>query len=148
MTNLSQPSPDLAARILAEVGFEERLVGVRMTPRAGMLRSSLYAVREVAAFLNAGSIEEVFADGCRAGIGYVELGELADWVGSVFGDAELATRIRSTIHSKGSYLEKGAAVRGFLEARLRQCTEVCQAAQRVASLARSNLRHDPAPLRE
>ena len=123
MTNLSEPSPDLAARILAEVGFEERMVGVRMTPRAGILRSSFYSVREVAEFLNAGSLEEVFADGCRAGIGYVELDELAAWVGNVFGDAELATRIRSTIDSTGSYLEKGAAVRGFLEARLRQCAE-------------------------
>lgn len=128
MTKLSTPSAELAARILADVGFGERLVGVRMTPRAGMLRSSLYALREVAEFLNADSADEVFADGCRAGIGYVELDELAAWVAGEFGDAELATRIRSASRSPGNYLERSAAVRGLLEERLAQCGEICPAA--------------------
>ena len=41
MAKLSEPSMELAERLLSEVGFEERFVGTKMMPMAGNRVSSI-----------------------------------------------------------------------------------------------------------
>jgi len=79
---LSEPSPDLARRLLTEVGFSGRLVCYRLHPRAGAIETPVYGFEELA-----GLLAEPYPQ--------VDLAELARWLEETMGDTELAASIRS-----------------------------------------------------
>ena len=70
MVKLSEPSMELAEKLLREVGFEERVVGVKMTPRAGNRVSSIYSFEEVLGFLHTESLEDLLGVDTRSSVGF------------------------------------------------------------------------------
>ncbi len=123
---LSQPSEELAARLVAKVGYEKRLVGVRMTPMAGVLEFPIYGLEEAVNFLQVDSFEEVLAGGPRASIPYVDPNALKRWVEEVFGDTELAEALGDAIEEGTNYVETIRPIKGLMEQRLSQCKAVLE----------------------
>ena len=66
MVELSQPSKQLADKILTPVSFEQRLVGVKMTPMAGNVEQPIVSLQEAARFLQMASLERVLAARTKA----------------------------------------------------------------------------------
>jgi hypothetical protein len=121
---LSEPSKELAAKVLGKVGFHERLVGVRMTPMAGALQQPIHGFQEATNFLHIDSLDHVLAAGPRASVAYIDPTALKRWVGEVFGDTELAEAMGEAIEKCNSYVETIRPVRQLMEQRLNQCKAV------------------------
>jgi hypothetical protein len=90
---LTQPSPDLAERLLREVGQDERITGLKMSVMGGSNPVALYSLAQVASFLKIGTYEEAIRPNNQETIGYIDLGALQTWVREVLKDEELADAI-------------------------------------------------------
>ncbi len=121
---LSEPSKELATRLLAEVSFEERLRAANLTPMAGARQHSIYGFRQAVNFLRIEELEDLMAAGPRASIAYVDPDALRRWVAEVFGDTELADAIGGAIAEGTSYVETMRPVKELMEYRLSQCEAV------------------------
>src|SRR4030042_3525024 len=85
---LSLPSKELAKKILAEVGWEERIEGFFEAPMRGTLREYIFKFGDAAHLLQV-DVSDPWST--RSGIfGYFEFGELEAWIRNVFGANELA----------------------------------------------------------
>ena len=124
MKMLSKPSTALAARLHKEVGFEERLIGTKMSPKAGNRICSIYSFEEATRFFDRDAIEELLNVGGGSSLAYIDLEKLSDWVADIFKDKELSDRITKEIRKSSSYVEKAKAVRRLMEERLAQCKEI------------------------
>jgi hypothetical protein len=122
--SLSEPSQELAARVLSSVGVEQRLVGARMTPMAGVQQHPIHSFAEAIGFLQIGSAAEVLASGPGASIPYVEPNVLRRWVEEVFGDTDLADAIGELINKGDNYAATIGRIRDLMERRLSQCEAV------------------------
>ena len=111
MAPLSEPSRELARRILGDVEFENRLVAFRLHPRMGPAQVTLYSFGELADFFH-----DPFPQ--------LEIGELEQWMRKVIGDVELAEKIRSLAGSREGEREKLERLRRLLETRLVQCLRI------------------------
>ncbi|MDI6872596.1 MAG: hypothetical protein QME79_14830 [Bacillota bacterium] len=107
--------------MLAEVGYEERLVGYEMSPATGNAPRSLYSFREVCDFLRVGNPEDLLTKGSHSSIGYLDLEELRRWIGSVLGDRDLAEAIGRELEAHKTYRERVDAARELMRQRLEQC---------------------------
>jgi len=119
---LSPPSKEMAAKMLAEVGFKDRLEGTKMAAMAGDIRESLYSFKEAVKFLhfNVGS----WTDRGIGSIGYINPVELEKWIRNVFGDLELAEAIGTEIKVNINYKDQARAIMPLMQQRLRQCEEI------------------------
>jgi hypothetical protein len=124
LSDLPEPSPELAAKLLGEVRYEERLMGFRMTPMAGALQHPIYGLRQAVGFLQIDSYEEVIAAGPRGSVPYVDPKALRSWVGHVFGDTELAEALGQAIDGGANYVETIRPIIDLLQQRLTQCEAV------------------------
>ncbi|MDI3281340.1 MAG: hypothetical protein QJR13_08235 [Bacillota bacterium] len=127
MAVLSEPSRELALKLLREVEYEERLVGYKMSPATGNEQCSLYSLQEVADFLRMDSLEHYLLKGGHPFIGYIDLEELTRWVGEVLGDQELARALEEELKQGESYQSKVALVKPLLKQRLEQCRALAEA---------------------
>ena len=127
MVKLSEPSIELASRLLHEVGFETRLVGVKMHPMAGNRPTSIYSFEEAAHFLHMESFEDVITVGSHSSVGYLELNQLKRWVSEVFGDKELSNEMGKEIEKSDSYMDTAKTVKRLMRQRLDQCKEISHA---------------------
>lgn len=121
MATLSEPSPELAARILSELGSEECLGGYKMSAMAGNTFFPLYSFEAAVNFLHADSFELLSAYGNKGSIGYIDPGVLRRWVAEVFRDQELAEAIDQEIANQESYAAQVEPIRALLAKRLQQC---------------------------
>ncbi len=121
---LSEPTKELATRLLAEVGFEERLRAANLTPMSGARQHSIYGFRQAINFLRIDEFEDLVAAGPRASIAYVDPDALRIWVAEVLGDTELADAIGGAIAEGTSYVETMRPVKELMEYRLSQCEAV------------------------
>ena len=119
---LSEPSKELTTRLLSEITFKERLVGVYMHSMAGNIEESIYSFEEAVDLLHfdAGELR-IRGSGS---IGYIDLDELQKWVGDVFGDKELAEAIGEKIKEGSSYKERVLPIKVLMQQRLNQCKEI------------------------
>jgi hypothetical protein len=117
---LAEPSKELAARVLSRVGVEQRLVGVTMTPMAGVQQYPIHGFAEAINFLRIGGAAEALASGPRASIPYVDPKVLRRWVEEVFGDTDLAHAIEELINNGDSYADTIVRIRELMERRLSQ----------------------------
>ena len=124
MAKLSEPSMELAERLLSEVGFEKRFVGVKMMPRAGNRVSSIYSFEEAVDFLHPDSLEDLLSVGSRSCVGYLDLDQLRRWVGEGFGDKELAEEMGKEIEKSNSYMDKVKIIKQLMQQRLSQCNKI------------------------
>jgi hypothetical protein len=124
MAKLSEPSKDLASRILREVDFEERFVGVKMTPMAGNRMTSIYSFQEAVDFLHMDSLEDLLAVGSHGSVGYLDLNHLKKWISDIFGDMELAEALDQGIGDGDSYMAGLEKAKDLMRERLEQCKAV------------------------
>jgi len=119
---LSQPSKEMAKRLLTLVGFKERLTGTKMVAMAGDMRESIYSFKEAVSFLhfNVG----VLTERGSGSIGYINPVELEKWVRDVFGDFELAEAIGEKTKENSNYKDQVEAIMPLMEQRLKQCKEI------------------------
>jgi len=108
MGKLPRPSQGLAARILTEVGFEDRLIGYRFHMRLGAISTSLYSFEEVLNLLNDQHPRMDFV-------------LLEKWIREVMGDVELAERIKAIARKDFSDQGKTYRIRDLMAERLGQC---------------------------
>lgn len=131
MTELSKPTRELAARLLAKVSFEDRITGVEMSPSAGDMECFIFSFEEAASFLKVdeGSLSE------RSGwICHIDPSALKKWVGETLGDKELAKAIgettteydncREPIEQCLKKIELVRPIKELMEQRLKQCKEL------------------------
>lgn len=111
MKSFREPGRELAERILAEVGFHDRLVGYRMRRRMGPVAVSLYSLEEVIRFLS----EEM---------PQLDVDDLHGWVRGTMKDTDLARSIQDINSKEGSDQEKLLQIRSLLAARLTQCRRI------------------------
>jgi len=108
---LGKPSTKLARRVLSEVDYDQRIEGVRLRERAGMLLSTMYSFTELVGFL-----EDPYPR--------IDLEKLMHWTGSVIQDHELQAGIGDIIASDASEHEKIGNVRDLTRLRLFQCLKM------------------------
>ncbi len=127
MAQLPKPTKDVATRILSEVGFDNRLVGFDMKPRAGNTPMSLYSFAEATNFLHVDSLDDLLIPGGRGSVGYIELAALQKWVDQVMGDKDLASAIGEAVKQNDCYHDQAIAVKELMAERLSQCKETMKA---------------------
>jgi hypothetical protein len=126
LVELSLPSNELAARILSPVSFEQRLVGVRMTPMAGNVEQPIVSISEAAAFLQMVSLERVIAAGPRASVPYIDPKALQTWILDVLDDQELSEAIEVQVARGTNYREQADSARELLKLRVEQARAVLE----------------------
>lgn len=124
MKTIALPRPEQAQRVLAEVGFEDRLTGVKMSPMSGNKHFSLYSLSEVVEFLHMDRPEELLRGGAGSSVGYVDLSALGQWIGRVLGDKELAGQVAIEADASDNYLEGLGKIKPLLQNRIAQCVQV------------------------
>ena len=107
MKKLTSPSKGLAARILTEVGFSERLIGYRLRERTGPMSITLYSFEEIVGLLNEPHPR-------------IDFNLLEKWVRNTMGDLELAGKIRDVLNEDMSDQDKSAQIRDLMGLRLHQ----------------------------
>lgn len=117
---LTQPSPELAERLRAEVGQDERLTGMKMSVMGGANPVSLYSLASAASFLKIGTYEEAMRPNNQETIGYIDLPALEIWVREVLGDAELADAIQAEIVTGDAFGIAAPRVKVLLQTRALQ----------------------------
>jgi hypothetical protein len=108
---LSEPSEELAARILARVSFDDRFVLTMLHPHTGPLPLPAYGFQEVVNLLNAPGLQ-------------FDLKALAKWVEKVMGDEELAARTLEAIDEGPQ--KKALLAKALMQERLEQCRAVME----------------------
>jgi len=125
---LTMPSSELARRLTESVGFEERLVGVKMNQMGGANPTALFSLPDVAAFIKIDK-DEVLSDMVgKVTVGFIEPQALARWIAGVFGDEELAGAIREVASQHEYYADTVPGLKALMYERLAQCREVLQPA--------------------
>jgi uncharacterized membrane protein len=138
MARLSKPPVALASRVLNEVGFEDRLVGVKMTQRVGNIVYSIYSFEEAMEFLRVANLEDLLHTGSSSSVGYVDQKRLRRWVSEVFGDEELAKEIDKEIERSENYKDWTINIKSLMKQRLSQCKKILE----------DKTKHGPAPATE
>ena len=113
MATLSTPNEDLAARVLREVDYPQRLVGYRMRERLGAIPVSLYSFEEVVHLLG---------DKCP----YVNLQRLEEWIATVTQDSELAVAIARVTQEETNDRDRLSRIGPLMGERLCQCKKAVQ----------------------
>jgi hypothetical protein len=126
LAELAPPSNELAARILTPVSFEQRLVGVRMTPMAGNVEQPIVSISEAAAFLQMASLEQVIAAGPRASVPYIDPKALQAWVLDALDDQELSKAIEEEVAKGTNYREQADSTRELLKLRVEQAKAILE----------------------
>ena len=127
MTTFSEPSMELATRLLSEVGFEERFVGIKMSPKAGNKPCSIYSFEEAIDFFESGALGGLLGLGSRSSVGYLDLNRLKTWISEVFGDKELSNEMGKEIEKSDSYMDTAKTVKQLMRQRLDQCKQISHA---------------------
>jgi hypothetical protein len=108
MNKLSLPCPELANRITARVGFDQRLTGHVVHQLAGHHVIDLYSFREALNFIENPSHG-------------VDHAALVTWIREVIGDAELADRMRNKAGQSQTRLERSLRLWDLMRERFEQC---------------------------
>lgn len=123
MTELTQPSPELAERLRREVGQDERITGMKMSVMGGANPMPLYSLTDVASFLKIGSYEEAMRPNNQETIGYIDLNALEVWFREVFADEELADAIKAEVATGEAFGFVAPRVKQLLQTRALQVSE-------------------------
>ncbi len=126
MSKLSQVTEELAAKLLSEVDFSQRLQGTRYHAMAGGMPVVFLQLQEAKDFLHVGSLQSLLTCGGGGTINYLDWTKLKTWVAEIFGDHELAESIGKEIAKGKSFVETMGPMKELLEERLQQCKELLQ----------------------
>jgi len=120
---LTEPTPDLAKRLMSPVAEEKHMVGLKMAAMGGSNPSPLHSLSEVANFIHIGDYEMAMQDR-QATVGYLDPVALARWVEEVLEDEELADAIRQTASQGEFYGAVAMPIKELLIERLEQSDRV------------------------
>lgn len=123
MAGLSTPTPELATKLLTEVGYDDRLVGLLMTPMSGSIERTIWSLEEAATFLH---IDKNLHQN-QASIRYIDFNLLQRWITEVYSDPELASAIGAEVAKYKTYGERVNPVKELLRERLEQCKALISA---------------------
>lgn len=135
---LATPSPELAERLLREVGQDERLTGLKMSVMGGSNPVALYSLAQVASFLKIGTYEQAIRPNNQETIGYIDLGALEKWVREVLEDVDLADAIAAETAGGEPFGIVAPRVREILMARALQVAPFSDPDEGTAETAESN----------
>jgi len=124
LIKLSEPSKELAIRLLGKVGLKDRITGVQMTPRGEDAEGAeclIFSLEEAVGFLK---MYEKSLSERNDVIFFLNPNYLKEWVGETLGDQELAQAIEEKIRQGSRYGERVLPIKGLMEQRLRQCKEI------------------------
>ena len=121
MVSLTEPSRDVALRVVGEVGFEDRLLGVKMRPMVGNQEHFIYSVKEVIEFLRMEPVEDLLTPGSRSYVGYIDLQVLKNWMAEVIRDQGLAEAIENALEIKDNFKDQVAEIKALIADRFNQC---------------------------
>lgn len=120
---LTEPTPAMCHRLLAEVDFDHRITGVKMAAMGGANSMPLYSLAEVASFIHVDSLE-VLNEDRNAMVGYIDPSALQQWLREVLGDEDLAEAVHQESAKAEFYGNIALPIKTVLEDRLRQCLAV------------------------
>ncbi|OKY78843.1 MAG: hypothetical protein BTN85_1346 [Candidatus Methanohalarchaeum thermophilum] len=121
--NLSKPSEEQAKKILSEVGYGDKIAGVRMHAMAGNTKEPLGSLREVDNFLKAKAPGKLIK-GQTSSVNYIDPNALSSWIKEVLGDSELAKKIEKNIDKEDDYRKQAKTIRKLIEKRIKQSREL------------------------
>lgn len=124
MVSLPKPSRDIALRVVGEVGYEERLLGVKMKSMVGNQEHFIYSVKEVIEFLRMERIEDLLTPGGKEYVGYIDPHVLKTWIAEVIRDQRLAEAIKENIERLDNFKDQVAAIKILISERFEQCVEL------------------------
>ena len=110
---LSEPSREMARKMLSEVDFQVRLIGYKIHPKLGPVEVALYSFEELVGLM---------VEPRR----FISLEKVEQWVREVMGDLELAGRIREISAMELAEQEKLNRLAKLLGMRMLQCKEKCK----------------------
>lgn len=119
---LSVVTKEMAEKLIEEVQFEDRLVGVMMSGTAGNQNRSLYSLEEVVSFIQPVSVEFLSQRG-KGTMNYVNIEDLLHWIRNVYKDKELADIIEKEMIKENSVMGKLNIARHYIQERLNQCKQ-------------------------
>ena len=120
MAKLSDPTPKLAAKMLQEVDYDDRIVGLMLAPMSGSVERTLWSFEEAVNLLH---VDQNLHEN-QASIRYIDLNLLQRCIAEVFGDHELATAINAEISKYKNFGERVQPVKEMMLFRLNQCKKL------------------------
>ena len=108
---LSEPSEELAKRLLIKVGFNERIIGYRANWSTGPMQVTLYSFKDAVSLLS--------DENAR-----ISPALLASWMREVYKDTELADKMEAAIEQGKNDKEKLELAGNVMKQRLKQCREI------------------------
>ena len=123
-THLALPSIDEARRMLRELEWDERFVGIEMNPAAGNRDVYLYSMKEAVQFLRYGTAGMGLSIGATGSISWFEVDRFARWLGEDVGDADLAGAICSAARQASTFHDQVDAINCLLSNRFQQLSEL------------------------
>lgn len=121
MVNLPEPSRDVALRVVGEVDFEERLLGVKMRPMVGNQEHFIYSVKEVIEFLRMECVEDLLTPGSKEYVGYIDLHILEKWMAEIIKDIDLAEAIKEESARSNNFKDQATSIKALIAERFSQC---------------------------
>jgi hypothetical protein len=121
MVSLPEPSRDVALRVVGEVDFEERLLGVKMRPMVGNQEHFIYSVKEVLEFLRMERVEDLLTPGSKEYVGYIDLRILERWMAEIIKDKDLAQAIKGESERSDNFKDQVAGIKTLIAQRFDQC---------------------------
>ena len=121
---LTLPDAQLAKALLAERPYDERFTVAHVSPSAGNERHVIYSLGALVDDVEIAGLDHPLRRGGHTTVTLFDPKALIDWVGRVFGDAELAAALARQQASGASYLDKVVAMRALIARRLQQAQEV------------------------
>lgn len=119
VVSLPEPTPELAAKALGEVGYEQHIVGLKMSAMGGSNPVTLSSLPDIAHFIQIGDYDDML-NNPNATVGYLEPAALATWISQVIGDGQLAEAVREVAGKGEFYGTVAMPIRAVLMARLDQ----------------------------
>ena len=121
MVSLPEPSREVALRVVSEVDFEERLLGVKMRSMVGNQEHFIYSVKEVIEFLRMEHVEDLLTPGSKEYVGYIDLNILEKWVAEIIRDKDLAEAIKEESERSNNFKDQVTSIKALIAERFSQC---------------------------
>lgn len=113
------PTPELAARALRDLGWEERLVCTRMASARGNTETYLYSLSEAAVFLLDASSSSLSLASSSSFV-WVDVERLVRWVRTTVGDVAFANVLEERLAQREAYNDKLEVLRRVMGLRMAQ----------------------------
>jgi len=111
---MTPPNKELSRALLDSVPYKDRLPAGRLLPPVGIIPGHVRSLHELHLLLTP-DVQSLPG---------INLKALADWIGGVIGDGELADAVRVVTRDAGSYAESCLKVYEIVGLRLEQAREI------------------------